>query len=74
MQKCLLGLGLAILSIGGGSISARADGDHPTVRAAKHYAQRKAVHADNAAHHAKAHYKNWKQRKGHNTRAWLNNH
>jgi hypothetical protein len=48
--------------------------DHPTVRAAGHYADRKVAHVSNATHHVKAHYKHWKQRKGHNVRAWLNKH
>ena len=74
MQKCLMGLALAVFLTGGAVISAHADGDHPTVRAAGRYANRKVAHVDNAAHHVKAHYKNWKQRKGHNTRAWLNKH
>ena len=55
-------------------LRALADEDHPTVRAANRYAHKKAARTVHAAIHAKAHYHNWKQRKGHKIRAWLNNH
>lgn len=74
MRTRLIGLALATVCLGALGGAAMADGDHPTVRAAKHYAHRKVVKADKAVDHAGAHYKNWKQRKGHNTRVWLNKH
>lgn len=74
MQTRLFGLACAAFCLGIVSVSALADGDHPTVRAAGNYAHRKVAHVDNAAHHVHAHYKHWKQRKGHNVRSWLNKH
>ena len=74
MNTRLLGFALATVWLGVTGMSARADGDHPTVHAAGRYAHRKVVHVNNAASHAHAHYKNWKQRKGHNARVWLNKH
>ena len=69
IRLALVGAGLALLGV-----AARADGDHPTTRAAQRYAHRKVAHVDHAVYHAGAHYKHWKQRKGHNIRAWLNKH
>ena len=74
MQTRLVGLTVTVFCLSVLGITAKADGDHPTVRAAGHYAHRKVARVDNAAHHVKAHYKGWKQRKGHNARAWLNKH
>lgn len=74
MNTRLLSITVAALWLGVAGVSARADGDHPTVRAAKNYGHRKVVHVDKTVHHVHAHYKHWKQRKGHNVRAWLNKH
>ena len=74
MNPRLIGFALAAIWIGSAGVSALADGDHPTVRAVKNYGNRKADHATHKVVNAHAHYKNWKQRKGHNVRAWLNKH
>jgi len=75
MKIGLLGLAGALLVLGIGGASAQSKDDHhPTVHAAQRYANRKVAHVDNAVYHAHAHYKHWKQRKGHNVRAWLNRH
>lgn len=74
MRTTLFGLACAAFCLGTVPVSAQGDGDHPTVRAVGNYAHRKVAHVDNAAHHVHAHYKHWKQRKGHNARAWLNKH
>ena len=60
--------------IGVTALPASAADDHPTVRAAHRYAHRKAAHVTHAVTHVRAHYHNWKSRKGHNVRQWLNNH
>jgi hypothetical protein len=74
MKTRLISLVVAGVWLGVTSVPTFADGDHPTVRAAKHYAHRKVVRANNAVDHTATHYKHWKQRKGHNARAWLNKH
>jgi len=75
MNTRLIGLALAALWIGAAGTSALADQDHhPTVHAIQRYTNRKVAHVDHAVYHAHAHYKHWKQRKGHNIRAWLNRH
>ena len=74
MKSYLVLLALLVIPVAGIVLPALADHDHPTARAANRFAHRKAVHVVHAAHHVKAHYHNWKRRKGHNVRAWLNNH
>ncbi len=47
---------------------------HPTITAIHKSGQRKVAHVAHATTHAKKNYHNWKQRKGHNARAWINKH
>ena len=47
---------------------------HPTVTAVHKMGQRKVAHVAKVTHHTKQHFHNWKQRKGHNARAWINKH
>ena len=74
MKTCLVLLALIAIPVAGIGSRASADEDHPTARAANRFAHRKAARAANSALHARAHYHNWKRRKGHKIRAWLNNH
>ena len=74
MKATKLTFALVAVLIAGTGVIASADEEHPTIRAAHRYAHRKAVHASRAVYHAHAHYHNWKVRKGHKMRAWLNKH
>lgn len=47
---------------------------HPTLTAMHRYGHRKTAHAVYTVNHAGAHLHNWKHRKAHNFRAWLNKH
>jgi hypothetical protein len=47
---------------------------HPTLTAAHRFGHRKVAHVSHVTHHAQQHVRNWKHRKEHNTRAWLNKH
>lgn len=74
MKTQWLALALVCVQFGVWGSRASADEDHPTLRAMHRYAHRKVVRASNAVYHAGAHYRNWKHRKGHKIRAWLNKH
>ena len=74
MKTCLVLLALVVIPIATIERPASADHDHPTARAANRLAHRKAAHTVHAVIHAKSHYHNWKQRKGHKIRAWMNRH
>ncbi len=47
---------------------------HPTITAVHRLGHRKAARVANATHHARQSVRNWKHRKGHKVRAWLNKH
>lgn len=77
MKTLFVRLASAALLLGVVSLPALAQDPHdphPTTTAVHRFGQRKVVHVAKVTHHAKAHVRNWKHRKEHNTRAWLNKH
>lgn len=77
MKTFFVRLAAATLLLGIVSLPALAqdkNDPHPTTTAVHNFGKRKVIHTVRATQHAKAHIHNYKHRKEHNVRAWLNKH